>query len=184
MKDSTTTDYYAKNIGLIKTLTSSGGIEISSTLKSVEENAVLAQQVRFYYPDPADGRIYYLEKEADFKTNDSTAKILEEKYRDAVQEVSGVVFPTDAAIKSLTLDEKNRVRLDLNDVFSSDSDLSGLYERVALQCIADTFGGYYGSGEVIITVEGKPYQSKQIKMETDEPITVKLEGITEKKPKS
>ena len=178
--DGTTIDYYAKDIGLVKTIFQSSGMEISSTLKSVEEDAARTQTIRLYYPDIQDGRIYYQEKNVTYRTNDSTGKILEDAYKGAVNEALGVVLSTDTAIKSLSLDEENRVRLDLSASFTSDMNAGAAYEAMILQCIADTIGNYYNSGEVILTVEGKPYESGHIKMEEGQSIPVKLEGITEK----
>lgn len=178
--DDTTIDYYAKGIGLVKTIFQSSGMEVSSTLYSIEEDAARTQTIRFYYPDIDDGKVYYEEKEVSYRTNDDTGKILEEAYKGAVNESLGVVLTTDAAIKSLTLDEENRVRLDLNAAFSSDMNAGAAYEAMILQCIADTFGNYYNSEEVILTVEGKPYESGHIQMEEGQSISVEREGITEK----
>jgi hypothetical protein len=178
--DGTTIDYYAKDIGLVKTIFQSSGMEIGSTLKSLEEDAARTQKIRLYYPDIQDGRIYYQEKEVTYRTNDSTEKILEDVYKGAVNEAFGVVLSTDAAIKSLSLDAENKVRLDLNASFLSDMNAGAAYEAMILQCIADTFGSYYNSGDVILTVEGKPYESGHIKMPEGQSIPVKLEEITEK----
>lgn len=178
--DGTTVDYYAKNIGLVKTIFRSGGMEVSSSLKSIEEDTARTQMIRLYYPDVQDGRIYYKEKEVAYRTNESTAKILEDAYKGAASEALGVVLSTGAAIKSLSLDEENRVRLDMNAAFISGMNAGAAYEAMILQCIADTFGNYYNSDKVILTVEGKPYESGHIKMAEGESIPVKLEGITAK----
>jgi Sporulation and spore germination. len=178
--DGTTIDYYARNIGLVKTIFQSGGMEVSSALTSVEENAARKQTVKFYYPDTATGKIRYQEKEVAFHTNDETGKVLEEAYKSAVSDVMGVVLPTDAAIKSLSLDDKKRVHVDFNSAFSTDMNAGAAYETMILQSVADTFGNYYGTEEVILTVEGKPYESGNIKMQQDQTIPVKLEIINQK----
>ncbi len=178
--DDTTIDYYAKGIGLVKTIFQSSGMEVSSTLYSIEEDAARTQMIQFYYPDMNDSKIYYEEKEVSYRTNDDTGKLLEDAYKGTVNESLGVVLTTDAAIKSLTLDEENRVRLDLNAAFSSDMNAGSEYEVMILQCIANTFGNYYNSEKVILTVEGKPYESGHIKMEEGQSIPVEREGINEK----
>ncbi len=178
--EGTTVDYYAKGIGLIKTIFRSGGMEVSSTLKSIEEDAAEVQTVRLYYPDIQTERIYYTDKEVTYRTNDDTAGILEEAYKGAVGDTLGVVVPTDAAIKSLALDGENRVRIDFNSAFVTDMNAGAGYEAMILQCIANTFGNYYQSEKVILTVEGKPYESGHIRMEEGRPLPVKLEGTIEK----
>lgn len=178
--DSATIDYYAKDIGLVRTIFQSGGMEVSSTLKSMEEDAVRTEKIRLYYPDIDSGKLYYQEKEVTWRTNDDTAGILEEAYKEAVDEDFGAVLPTGAAIRSLSLDEDNKVRLDFNSAFLTDMNAGAAYESMILQCIANTFGNYYNSEGVILTIEGEPYESGHIKMEEDEAIPVKLEGIKEK----
>jgi hypothetical protein len=64
-------DYYAKGVGLVKSVFSSSDMEVSSSLAKIEENTPFAQSVRFFFPD-SDGNIYYVEKEISFKTNDIT----------------------------------------------------------------------------------------------------------------
>ncbi len=47
-KNGMTIDYYAKDIGLVKTIFQSEGMEVSSTLMSMVEDAARKQTVRFY----------------------------------------------------------------------------------------------------------------------------------------
>ena len=178
--DGTNIDYYAKKVGLVKTVYRSGSMEVSSVLKSIEKNAERIQSVNFYYPDVQADKIYYLSKDVAFRTNDSTAQVMETAYRDAVNQTYGVVLSTNAAIKSLALDEDNKVRIDMNKSFASDMNAGSGYEGMILQCIANTFGQYYSSGEVILTVEGKPYESGHFLFKEGESIPVKLNGIKEK----
>ncbi len=176
----TTVDYYAKDIGLVKTIFRSGGVEVSSTLRTIEEDVDRPEMIRFYYPDMQADKIFYREKEVAFRTNDDTSKILEEAYKALAKENAGVVLSTDAAIKSLTLDEDTKVRLDLNKAFITDMNAGAGYESMILQSIANTFGSYYNSEEVVLTIEGEPYASGHIEMKEGESLPVKLDGITEK----
>ncbi len=179
-RDGINIDYYAKGIGLVKTIFQSGGMEVSSALESVTENTVRSQQIWFYYPDIQSGALYYVEKEVFFRTNDETAVILEEEYKGAVKGPLGVVFTTGTAIKSLVKDGGNRVRLDLNAAFVTEMNAGAAYETMIIQCIANTFGDYYHAESLILTVEGKPYESGHISMEEGQPVPVKLDGITGK----
>ncbi len=178
--DNTNVDYYAKDIGLVKTIFQSGGMEVSSTLKSIENNSSRVQTIQFYFPDVEKGEIFDKSKEVEYSTNDSTSQILEDAYKGIANEISGVVLSTNAAIKSMTVDEDNKVRLDLNSAFVSEMNAGAEYESMILQCIANTIGNYYNSEGVIITVEGKPYESGHIKMEEGESVRVKTEGILDK----
>lgn len=174
--DGTTVDYYAKGIGLIKTVFQSGGLEVSSTLAAVEEAAARTQMVRLYYPDFLTGEIKYKEKEVTYRTNDNTAGILEEAYKGVINDALGIVLSTDAAIKSLALDGENKVRLDLNDAFAAGMNANAAFEAMVLQSIANTFGDYYNAESVILTVEGKPFTSAHTKMKEGQSIPVKRDG--------
>lgn len=176
---STVVDYYAKEIGLVKSIFQSGSMEVSSSLKSIEEDASRSEKIRFYYLDAQTEGFRYRETEVTWRTNDDTGKTLEDAYKETVKDALGTVFSTGTAIKSLSLDEENRVRLDLNEAFVSEMNAGAAFEAMILQCVANTFGNYYQSNEVILTIEGKPYESGHISMKEDESIPVKLEGITD-----
>jgi hypothetical protein len=154
-------------------------MEVSSSLKSIEENSSNIQSVQFYYPDES-GKIYYKTKQVPFRTNDRTANILEKAYKESVGETSGVVLTTNAAIKSLALDDGNKVRLDLNSDFLTEMNAGAAFETVILQCIANTFCHYYDAEELILTIEGKPYESGHIIMQENEAIRANYEGVFEK----
>ena len=80
-KDSTVKDYYAAKIGLVKTLFSSNGTEVSSTLNKMEKNVPFVQTVKFYYPNGNDSKNYITEKKLSFNTNDVTKKIFEKNFK-------------------------------------------------------------------------------------------------------
>ncbi len=175
----TNVDYYVRDVGLIKTIFQSGGLEVSSTLQSIEKDTVRTEMVNFYYPDSEDSQFQVQKKGVTYHTNDSTADILEDAYRDLVSGNLGIVFTTNAGIKSLSLDEDNRVRLDLNSAFVSEMNAGAGYEQTILQCVANTFGQYYNSEEVVLTIEGEPYESGHIKMEEDQAIKTNFNDVKE-----
>jgi hypothetical protein len=177
---STSAQYYAKDVGLVKNVFSSGGEEVTSTLKSIEKDAARTQMIRLYFPDVKSGRIYYEEREVTFYTNDFTGKVFEAACRNAIKEGTGKTLSGEMLIKGLTLGDDGTVRADFSASLTAETDAVPDYEVLILQCIADTLGYYFNSDRVILTVEGKPYQSKQVNMTEGQAIPVKLDGITEK----
>lgn len=177
--ESVTVDYYARGVGLVKTIFRSGGMEVSSTLQSIENDVARTEEIRFYYPDIEQDKIEWKKKEVAWRTNDDTAEVLENAYAEAAGEYFGASLLTGRTIKSLSLDEKNRVRLDMNASFTEAMNAGIAYETMILQSIANTFGNYFNSEEVILTVEGKPYESGHILMKEGESIRVKPEGTAE-----
>jgi hypothetical protein len=136
--DNITIDYYARGAGLVKTIFRSGGMEVSSTLKSIENDVVRTEEIRFYYPDIERGEIEWKKKKVNWRTNDDTAEILEKTYAEAAGEYFGSTLLTGKVINSLALDKENRVRLDLNDSFTAAMNAGIAYETMILQCIDDT----------------------------------------------
>jgi len=154
----TTTQYYAKDVGLIKTVFVSGETEISSTLSSIEKDVPLTQTIRFFYPNIDEDKIYYVDKNVDFHTNDITKDVIAATYKETPDGV-GKVFSANTAINDLYLNDDGIVYLDLNQSFLTEMNAGSGYEAMILQSIANTFGYYYNNDKVILTVEGKLYSS-------------------------
>ena len=62
-----TVDYYAKNVGLVKTVFVYEEMEVTSTLSKIEENVPFIQNISFYYPNIDDGKYYFKNKEIQFQ---------------------------------------------------------------------------------------------------------------------
>jgi len=151
-KDSTVKDYYAAKIGLIKTLFSSNGTEVSSTLNKMEKNVPFVQTVKFYYPNGNDSKNYITEKKLSFNTNDITKKIFEKNFKEAPSKNVGRLISPNTTIKSLYLNKDNMVYLDLSKEFTKEMNAGSGYESQILQCITNTLGDYYMVKKVYITV--------------------------------
>lgn len=170
-KNDTVTDYYVKDIGLVKTVFTGQDYEVSSSLKEIEENAKRLESIQFYFPGEND-KLNRVEKEVSFQTNDSTSQILEDAYKEAGAGNFGVVLSANAKINGLTLNEDNIVEIDLNSAFRTEMNAGSGYEGMILQSVADTFGKYYNAQEVILTIEGKPYASGHFEFKEGETIKV------------
>lgn len=176
-----TIDYYAKNVGLVKSVFASGNAEITSSLSKIEENVSLIQRVDFFYPNINDDKIYYQNKELSFKTNDITRQVLEKAYKETVNKNLGKVFSSNTKINSLYLSKDNTVYIDLNSAFITEMNAGAGYESMILQSIANTFGKYYNSQKVILTIDNKPYESGHIVMKKGESINVNYQDAIEVK---
>jgi spore germination protein GerM len=177
-KDFKNIDYYALNIGLIKSIYKSGDMEVSSTLKKLSENTPLVQRVNFYYPNTTDDKIYYIQKDLNFKTNDLTKISFESLLKQAPNKSFGKVLGPNVKIKSLYLNGEV-VYVDFTKELVSEMNAGSGYESNLLQCITNTFGDYYNVNKVYITIEGSPYESGHISMKKGETFTVNTKDIAE-----
>lgn len=175
---STTVDYYAPEVGLVKSVfvSNEGGDEVSSSLRAIEENAVLVQNVDFFYPNIEDNQYSYKTRQVSFKTNDITRNVLAAAYKEPVGGTLGSVFSPGTNINSLYLNKDNRLYIDLNKAFMTEMNAGSLYESMILQSIANTFGRYYGVEEIILTIDDQLYESGHIALEKGEAIPVMTEG--------
>ena len=176
-----TIDYYAKNVGLVKSVFISRENEISSSLSKMEKNVPFVQLVNFYYPNIDDEKIYYKSKEIHFHTNDITKKVLETTYKESINNHLGNVFSTNTKINSLYLNKDTNVYVDVNQAFLTEMNAGALYESMILQCIANTFGQYYNAQKVYLTIDNKPYESGHIYMKKGEYLKVNVEDAIEMK---
>jgi hypothetical protein len=171
-KDSTIKDYYAADIGLVKTLFISNGTEVSSSLSKIEKNVPFVQTVKFYYPNGNDGFNYITNKQLSFNTNDITRETFEKSFKEVTGSELGKVLSPNVKIKSLYLNADNVVYIDFSEEFTKEMNAGSGYESQILQCITNTIGDYYMVQKVYITVEGEPYSSGHIAMKKGEAFNV------------
>jgi len=164
-------DYYGPNVGLVKSVFTSEGTEVTSVLSQVE-NVPLTQAIDFYYPDKNLEKLIKVTKSLTFNTNDITRKKIEAAYKETPDN-AGRVLTAGAEIKSLYYNTTdNMVHVDFNQAFASEMNAGSSYEGMILQGITNTLGNYYGVDKVYITVEGKPYSSGHYEMKKGEPFIV------------
>lgn len=180
--ESKSIDYYVEDIGLVKTVYIGEDYEVSSALSSIEENAAFTQNVRFYYPNIDDGIYYYKDVDIRFETNDITREILCNLYKEPVGGGNipiGKVFSSNTEINSLYLNEDGMVYIDLNRAFLQEMNAGSGYESMILQSITNTFGSYYNTEKVILTIDNELYESGHIAFQKGEYMTVDVDNIRE-----
>lgn len=169
--DYQTIEYYAKDVGLIKTTTITANSSVTSILTSIVDDATVTQNVNFYYPNLDHEKIYYQTKSLEFKTNDVTATILQDNYKDVPDNVIGVLTP-NTAINEYYLNSDNQAYLDLTGEFISEMNAGAQLETMILQAVANTFGSYYNSNELLLRIDGNLYESGHMAYGEDETLAV------------
>jgi hypothetical protein len=180
-ENTTTTDYYAKDVGLVKTATQLEGedTEISSTLKQITTDAERLETVQFFFPNINDDLIYIKNYQVSFRTNSVTTEVLEAGYKAALVDNVGAVLGANTKINSLKLNEDGKVELDLSSEFVTEMSAGAGYEMMLLQSLANTFCRYYNAEEMILTIDGETYTSGHIDLEPGQSIKADYEGNVE-----
>lgn len=172
-KDNTRKDYYAENMGLVKTISESKDYKVSSTLKKIEKNVQFTQNVQLYYPNISDDKIHSVEQKLIFNTNDITRKKFEEYFKKSPNSSLGKLISVNTVLNCLYLNKDGRVYADFSKQLVSEMNAGSGFEAMILQSITNTLGHYYNVKQVYITVEGNPYSSGHIYMKKGEAFTVK-----------
>ena len=165
-------DYYVSGVGLVKSVYTSEGGTVTSTLAKIEEGAPLMQTIRFYFPDANTGQLRYADRDVSFYTNDLTREVLAKAYKEAPPDSLGTVFSPGTKINSLYLNQDGMVYIDLNKAFQREMNAGAAIESMILQSVTNTFGHYYGASRVLLTVDGSPYESGHISLQPGEYLTV------------
>ncbi len=173
-------DYYAPNVGLVKTVFSSGNTEVSSTLSEIKKDAPFSKVIEFYYPNQ-DGKIIIEGKTLSFHTNDSSRIKIQESMREkAPREGLISLISPNTKINSLYLGKDNIAYIDFSKEFIDEMNLGASYESLVLQSITNTIGNYYGVQKVYLTVENKPYESGHILLEKGETLKVNMDSVEDR----
>ncbi|MPW25891.1 hypothetical protein GC105_08820 [Alkalibaculum sp. M08DMB] len=168
-------DYYAPRVGLVKTVFSSEGLEVTSTLSEIKIDAPFTKELDVFYPHE-DGKIYKEHNSLNFYTNDiSRIKIQELLRKEAPKESYINLISANTQINTLYLGQDDIAYIDLSKEFIDDMNLGASYESMVLQSITNTIGNYYGVQRVYLTVENNPYESGHILLRQGETISVNMD---------
>ena len=172
-----TVNYYAKDMGLIKTITSGEGYEVSSTLSSIENNVPLMQTIKLYYPDTDGIHLNTIDVPIEFYTNEEPEDIVEKNIKDL--SVYEIISPNTKINKIAFNEEEKSVHVDLSEDFVTEMNAGAGFEGMILQSLTNTLGNYYGVEKVYITIDGGPYESGHIIIEEGEPSLVNYDNVKE-----
>lgn len=176
-------NYYAPDIGLVKSIYTDKGtegeddFEVLTELKSIEEKPY-EHQISFYYPDFEKDDMVVTQKPVPMKTNEETKKAIEKAYKEVPEGLTSVLSPR-ALMNSLYLNDDGRVYADFTFALIDEMNAGAYLEAQIIQSLVNTLGTYYGVKEVYLTVDGNPYQSGHIALQRGEFFKVKTEGSVE-----
>lgn len=181
--DSTIIDYYAKGIGLVKTVfTGEDDFKVTSTLSKIEKDVKLLQKLKLYYPNIDTEKYYSKNVDIQFETNDSAEELITKLYKENIIENTGQVLSENAKINKISLEQEAAiVHVDLNREFLTEMNAGSAYEAMILQCLANTLGEYCMSEKMSITIDGESYSSGHIVLEAEDYITTDKENVIEVK---
>ncbi len=176
-EDGDSKDYYALQVGLVKSVFQSKDLEVTSSLKTINTDQAYTKTIDIYYPD-VDEKLYPEQTTLTFHTGDEAKDILQAVISKKPSKDSYLPLASmNTKVNSLYLSENETVMVDFSKEFVNDMNAGAGYELLILQGITNTLGNYYQVQNVIITVDGKPYESGHIMMEEGEAFHVNMENV-------
>lgn len=177
-----TKDYYALNVGFVKSIFISEDFEVSTTLKEIVTNASLTQNLQLFYPylTENDIKVGFVKTEVALKTNEEIKNTFEQYFKNPPKENLNSLISSNTKINKLYLDTtKNMVMIDFSEEFINEMNAGSGTESAILKSIINTLGSYYNIDKVYITVDNKPYESGHILMDKDKGFTTDFKNSTE-----
>ncbi len=183
-EDATEKSWYAPGVGLIMTeyRAAEEDFTVTSRLKTLE-TAPQTETIRVFYPLFEENRLVYRDVPVSVNTNEDLTTRLP-ALLEGIPENSGlpVAAPETPIFRGLALDmSTGTVTLDLSRGFLTWINAGSSLESQLLQSITNTLGVYYDVNRVVITLDGKPYESGHFSLAEGEAFTVNTEGVEEYK---
>jgi hypothetical protein len=180
LEHSTTVDYYAKGLGLVKRVFKSkeDGYEVISELESIERNKPLSERIRLFYPDFDKSLSVFAYFDFDLLTNDDITGHIEDGLKNPPEGLTET-FSKNTIINDIDVIPFELVTVDLSSDFLKEMNAGSSLESLLLESVANTFGAYYQSNAVKITLDGKPYESGHFLFTEDEYIEIDIKTFTE-----
>jgi hypothetical protein len=176
-------DYYAKEVGLVGTVYEDGETMISSLLSVIVEGSY-EKEARLFYPVESDRDIVtkYVDHKFEFNTNDQLENVFEEFFKKPVSEGLSKVISDDTMINSIFLDKGTwTVKVDFSRELIPGWNAGSSLEFELINSIVSTFGEFYDTDRVYLSIEGVPFESGHYGSLENEVFQVNTEGIEEYK---
>ncbi len=158
-------DYYAVNIGKIKTIFETNGTIFTTELISYKNNTSLQGIYRYYFNSSSGKEFYYLEeKVTELTEKELTEKIANNLYNPPREYL--VSLQKNIKINFITLSpEKNYVHIDFSYESKDKFNLEVLSEPTLLKSLSNTLGFNYQVEDILITFDGSSYSPEQLTLE-------------------
>jgi hypothetical protein len=170
--------YYAKGVGLVKSVCDSGAGRIVSELADVLKGEAAAETISagFYWPNVTEGSVERIEKDLLFTTDANFPK----QFSDAMKEPPSIdytpLLTPNATINDITVDWTTKTaKIDISGDYLKEINVGDGLQTKILQCLTNTIGNFYGVDEVLITIDQKPYENGAAAFEPGETIPVEKE---------
>lgn len=175
-------DYYALNIGLIKSIFTSNNSEVSSSLEKIDTNAFLTENIKLFFPKIVTNDIkeVFTNVNANLRTNEEIKDTFEKYFKTPPKENLSSLISKNTKLNKLYLNtSEKKVYADFSKELVEEMNTGSSMELSIINSITNALGTYYNTDKVYITVNNSPYSSGHIAIEKGEAFTVDTTGVEE-----
>jgi spore germination protein GerM len=167
--DTTTKKYYAKDVGLVSEVTETEGLTVESNLEKVETETPETLPFTVYVPDEQAMGMDTIEANLTLNTNDPARVAITELLSGQNTEYPEIkLLPEGTQINYLFLNDQQIVEADVSSEFVENMNAGSTGELFAIYTLVNTLSDYYGSQEVLLTVDGEPYEGAHMVLQEGE----------------
>jgi hypothetical protein len=161
----TVIDYYAQDIGLVKTVFGVDGDEVTSALKEMIDDGTWDTTLTVYGFEVTDTDVLSVKSDValSMRTNENIADALIGEFRDKGLASEGT------GLNSLAFDETGQILIaDFSKEFVTEMNAGTAKEMGVLSGVVNTLGTYFQTEKVRITLDGDVYSSGHIELNENE----------------
>lgn len=167
--DAVTKRYYAEDIGLVSDVFESEGMTVESKLESVETDTPEILPFTVFVPDDQAMGMDQVEAELAINTNDPARVAITELLSGQADGFENInILPEGTTINYLFLNNDNIVEVDVSSEFEENMNAGSTGELFAVYTLVNTLSQYYGAQEVLLTVDGEPYEGAHMALQEGE----------------
>src|SRR5699024_2324596 len=155
------------------------GMTVESNLETIETQTPEVLPLTVYVPDEQAMGMDRVEAELTLNTNDPARVAITQLLSGQVEPYTEInILSEGTEINYLFLNDENIVEVDMTSAFEKNM-AGSTGELFAIYTLVNTLSDYYGTQEVLLTVEGEPYSGPHATLEEGEVFTFNEEMINE-----
>lgn len=179
-EESVTKRYYAEDVGLVLEVTELEDSEVSSELEAIETEVAEIIPLTVYVPDEQAMGMDKIEAELRLMTNDPARLAITELLSGEAEGFEAVdILPEGTEINYLFKNNSGVVEADVSSDFVENMNAGSTGELFYVFNLVNTLSEYYGSNEVLLTVDGNPYEGAHMVLQEGETLLFNQEMVNE-----
>lgn len=180
-ENSTILRYYAEDVGLVYESTETENHTVESKLEKMTTDTPEEIPINVYVQDENAEGLNVIESSLTLATNDPARVAINELLTGKVEGAEDAeILPEGTEINYLFLNNEEIVEVDVSKEFVDNMNAGSTGESFILTSLVNTLSDYYSVQEVLLTVDGEPFQGPHVLLEEGETLKFDEEMVNDK----